>query len=87
MEVKNKIIVFVIIIYLLHHVSIFSDSFFSVSRCQTTGGTKDFCTMYQESLVGLNVLIHTTDCSDGSYLGVASPLWAVLILPQPTAPN
>lgn len=40
MEVKNKIIVFVIIIYLLHHVSIFSDSFFSVSRCEVAGAKR-----------------------------------------------
>ena len=56
-------------------------------RWRVTGGTKDFCTIYQDNIVGLNVLIHTADHFDRSYLVVADLLRAVLILPQPTIQN
>lgn len=33
-----------------------------------TGGTKDFCAIYQEVIVGLNVWIHTADHFNRNYL-------------------
>lgn len=57
------------------------------NKWRVTGGTKAFCTIYQDNIVGLNVLIHTGDHFDRNYLGVSDLLRAVLILPQPTIQN
>ena len=56
------------------------------TKCRITGATKNFSTIYQGSMDGLNDLLHTADpCDQPPQSG--SLLRAVWIPPQPTVQN